>query len=167
MEFPGLQKMSPFHYTLRASGQGEVWHDFTDEAKFHQFGWRCSTNENAFSTATLIGNWSEKRFDTRRAKALRRPLPSQFSHYYETTYSSAYYKEDKRPVYSTLKTEPRSFPGHQPELDPPHTKCVPNSCYRLNFIQHGTNTHPATHSPELQLTCDIEPDRRNSVSVPQ
>uniref|UniRef100_A0A3B4DZN8 Uncharacterized protein n=1 Tax=Pygocentrus nattereri TaxID=42514 RepID=A0A3B4DZN8_PYGNA len=100
---------------------------------FRQYGWRCSTNEDAYSTATLLGNWAEKRVDTRRARELRRPLPSQFSHYFETTYSSAYYKEDKRPVYSTVKREPRSFPGHQPELDPPHTKRVPNSCYRLDF----------------------------------
>ncbi|MCI4394593.1 hypothetical protein PGIGA_G00170620 [Pangasianodon gigas] len=128
-----METSSPFYYMLRASGHGEVWRDFTEEVKFQQYGWRCSTNEEAYSAATLIGNWSEKRFDTSEAKALRRPLPSQFSHYFDTTYSFTYNKEEKPPVYSSFKKEPRSFPGHQPELDPPHTKHVPNSCYRLDF----------------------------------
>ncbi|XP_026887629.1 UPF0686 protein C11orf1 homolog [Electrophorus electricus] len=133
MESSWMQKSPPFHYMLRASGQSEVWHDFTEEAKFRQYGWRCSTNEDTYSIATLMGNWSEKKLDVRRAKSIHRPLLSQFSHYFETTYSYAYNKEEKRPIYRTLKREPRSFPGHQPELDPPHTKCAPNSCYRLNF----------------------------------
>lgn len=128
-----METSSPFYYMLPASGHGEVWRDFTEEAKFRQYGWRCFTNEEDYSTITLMGNWSEKRFDTGRAKALRRPLPSQFSHYYDTTYSSSYNKEEKSPVYRSFKKEPRSFPGHQPELDPPHTKRVPNSCYRLDF----------------------------------
>lgn len=33
--------------------------------------------------------------------------------------------------------EPRSFPGHQPELDPLHTKYAANSCYRQDFKSHG------------------------------
>ncbi|XP_072549760.1 cilia- and flagella-associated protein 68 [Salminus brasiliensis] len=165
MDFPWMQSSPPFHHTLRASGQGEVWQDFTDEAKFGQYGWRCSTNEDAYSVATLIGNWSEKRFDTRRAKNLQRPLPSQFSHYFETTYSSTYNKEDRSPVYSTVKREPRIFPGHQPELDPPHTKLVPDSCYRLDFSRHGSNSSSAKPStPELQPKREEELDRgQNSV----
>uniref|UniRef100_A0A673M636 Uncharacterized protein n=1 Tax=Sinocyclocheilus rhinocerous TaxID=307959 RepID=A0A673M636_9TELE len=71
----------PFHHMLRASGQAEVWNDFADEAKFRQYGWRCSTNEDSYSNATLIGNWSEERVDTRRTVALRRPLPHQVSQY--------------------------------------------------------------------------------------
>ncbi|KAL7834468.1 hypothetical protein SRHO_G00287150 [Serrasalmus rhombeus] len=159
MDFARMESSPPFHYTLRASGQSEVWRDLTDEAKFRQYGWRCSTNEDAYSTATLLGNWAEKRVDTRRASELRRPLLSQFSHYFETTYSSAYYKEDKRPVYSTVKREPRSFPGHQPELDPPHTKRVPNSCYRLDFSWHGLDSSSAAPPSELPLKeeggCDL------------
>lgn len=62
---------------LRASGQGEVWYDLTDEEKFRRYGWRCSTNEDLYSNVTLIGNWYEERFDTRRYVALRRPLPHQ------------------------------------------------------------------------------------------
>lgn len=77
IEYPEMETSSPFYYMLRASGHGEVWRDFTEEAKFHQYGWRCSTNEEAYSPATLMGNWSEKRFDTGGARALRRPLPSQ------------------------------------------------------------------------------------------
>ncbi|XP_022534530.2 UPF0686 protein C11orf1 homolog [Astyanax mexicanus] len=155
----------PFHYCLRASGQAEVWRDYTDEAKFKQYGWRSCTAEDAYSVSTLIGNWSERRADTRRAKELRRPLPSQFSHYFETSYSSAYNKEDTRPVYNTLKREPRIFPGHQPELDPPHTKCVLDSCYRLDFSRHGSTRSSARPSaPELQLKSEKEMDTRNSVT---
>ncbi|XP_051751231.1 UPF0686 protein C11orf1 homolog isoform X1 [Ctenopharyngodon idella] len=132
-EFSWIRNGPAFHHMLRASGQSEVWYDFTDEAKFRQYGWRCSTNEDSYSNATLIGNWSEERFDTRRTVALRRPLPHQFSHYFETTYYSSYKKDDVQPIYTTPKRESRSFPGHQPELNPPHTKCVPNSCYRLDF----------------------------------
>ncbi|XP_053341979.1 UPF0686 protein C11orf1 homolog [Clarias gariepinus] len=137
-----MESSTPFYYMTRASGHGEVWTDFTEDAKFAQYGWRCTRNEDAYSVATLVGNWSEKRFDIGRAKALRRPLPSQFSHYYDTTYSSTYNKEDKTPVYSAFKKEPRSFPGHQPELDPPHTKCAPNSCYRLDFGRHHSPGKP-------------------------
>uniref|UniRef100_A0A671Q4L1 Chromosome 11 open reading frame 1 n=1 Tax=Sinocyclocheilus anshuiensis TaxID=1608454 RepID=A0A671Q4L1_9TELE len=99
-------------------------------AKFRQYGWRCSTNEDSYSNTTLIGNWSEERVDTRRTVALRRPLPHQFSHYFETTYYSISFGFNK---INMLTRESRSFPGHQPERDPPQTKCVPNSCYRLDF----------------------------------
>lgn len=76
-EFSRIQSSPPFHHMLRASGQSEIWYDITDEEKFRQYGWRCSTNEDLYSNATLIGNWNEERFDTRRNVALRRPLPHQ------------------------------------------------------------------------------------------
>ncbi|XP_055056423.2 cilia- and flagella-associated protein 68 [Misgurnus anguillicaudatus] len=134
-EFSQIQTSPPFHHMLRASGQGEIWYDFTDEEKFRRYGWRCSTNEDLYSNATLIGNWCEERLDTRRTVALRRPLPHQFSHHFETTYHSSYNKDERRPIYTTPKKESRSFPSHQPELDPQHIKCLPNSCYRLDFKQ--------------------------------
>ncbi|XP_016309551.1 LOW QUALITY PROTEIN: UPF0686 protein C11orf1 homolog [Sinocyclocheilus anshuiensis] len=124
-EFSLVRKCPAFHHMLRASRQAEVWYDFTDEEKFCQYGWRCSTNEDSYSNSTLTGNnWSEERLDTRRTVALRRPLPHQFSHYFDTTYYSSYKKDDVRPIYTTPKRESRSFPGHQPELDPPHTKKI-------------------------------------------
>ncbi|MBH0219571.1 DUF1143 domain-containing protein, partial [Listeria monocytogenes] len=115
----GTAARQPFFYMLRASGQGEVWNDADEEAKFHQYGWRCSTNEENYSAPTLIGNWYEKSFGTGRAKSCR-PRTSQFSHYYETTYSSTFTK--KPPVNRSFKKEPQSIPDHQP--DPPHT-CTP------------------------------------------
>ncbi|KAI7812570.1 UPF0686 protein C11orf1 homolog [Triplophysa rosa] len=136
-EFSRIQSSRPFHHMLRASGQSEVWYDFTDEEKFRRYGWRCSTNEDLYSNVTLIGNWNEERFDTHRNVALRRPLPHQFSHYFETTYSSSYNKDDRQPIYKTPKKESRSF--HQPELDPPHMKCVPNSSYRMDFKEPPQN----------------------------
>ncbi|KAL2095111.1 hypothetical protein ACEWY4_009830 [Coilia grayii] len=136
MDVPGMKKVPPFHYMLHASGQSEVWHDTFKDAKLSQYGWRCTTSENAYSTSTLIGNWSEKRFDICYTSKTRRPLPSQFSDYFETTYSSTYNKDEKNPIQIIHTREPRSFPGHQPELDPPHTKCVANSCYGQDFIAH-------------------------------
>ena len=80
MENPWTKtKVPSFHYMLRASGQCEVWHDAFKDAKLRQYGWRCSTSEDAYTTATLIGNWSERRFDARYSTKLRRPLPSQVS----------------------------------------------------------------------------------------
>ncbi|KAK2911534.1 hypothetical protein Q8A67_003667 [Cirrhinus molitorella] len=95
---------------------------------------------------------SEERFDTRRTVALRRPLPHQFSHYFETTYYSSYKKDDVQPIYTNPKKESRSFPGHQPELDPPYTKCVPNSCYRLDFKgpQHREEIVGETSEPQCR-----------------
>ncbi|XP_041947359.1 UPF0686 protein C11orf1 homolog isoform X1 [Alosa sapidissima] len=137
MDSTWTKKAAPFHYMLRANGQSEVWHDSFKDAKLRQFGWRCSTSENAYTTNTLIGNWSEQRFDMRYSTKVRRPLPSQFSDYFETTYSSTYNKDEKKPTQIPHAKEPRSFPGHQPELDPPHTKCVADSSYRQDFRAHG------------------------------
>uniref|UniRef100_A0A3B1JD03 Cilia and flagella associated protein 68 n=1 Tax=Astyanax mexicanus TaxID=7994 RepID=A0A3B1JD03_ASTMX len=151
-----LANLPPFHYCLRASGQAEVWRDYTDEAKFKQYGWRSSTAEDAYSVSTLIGNWSERRADTRRAKELRRPLPSQVStalYTQKTTFNCTYVIWNRRELV-TLKREPRIFPGHQPELDPPHTKCVLDSCYRLDFSRHGSTRSSARPSaPDNSFLC--------------
>ncbi|XP_010865895.2 UPF0686 protein C11orf1 homolog [Esox lucius] len=137
MSFPLTS--SPFHYMLRASGQSEVWSDERPEDKFHQYGWRCGTNEDGYGSGTLIGNWVEQWNDiTHYRKA--RPLPSKFSHYFDTTYSSSFNQEKKRPL-NTMTRGSRSFPGHQPELDPPHTKTPPNSCYRRDYPAHTHNLH--------------------------
>ncbi|XP_061105375.1 UPF0686 protein C11orf1 homolog [Conger conger] len=137
MEFSWEDRSPPFHYMVQASGQGEVWKG--EDSKFQQYGWRGSTSEDSFSTGTLVGNWSEERSDVCHVSK-RRPLPSQFSHYFETTYSSSYKKDDKQPFHTTgLKREARSFPGHQPELDPLHTRGVPSSIYRVDFKDHMTS----------------------------
>ncbi len=70
-----MSKEIPFCGYLSASGQGEVW-DHTDANKFKQFGWRCTTNETEFSHNTLIGNWNEQRYDTKKMAA-NKPIPSQ------------------------------------------------------------------------------------------
>ena len=75
---------------LKASGQAEVWDD-TDKKKFSQFGWRTRTTESAYSSDTLIGNWNEERFDVTKLAQSKR-LPSQYDHYFETTYRQAYAK---------------------------------------------------------------------------
>lgn len=59
----------------KVSGYAEIW-DETDTKKLEQSGWRTGTNENAYSTDTLIGNWNEQRFDVTYISK-RRSLPSQ------------------------------------------------------------------------------------------
>eukprot|EP00063_Salmo_salar_P079067 XP_014053902.1 PREDICTED: UPF0686 protein C11orf1 homolog isoform X2 [Salmo salar] len=143
MSFPWTFSSPPFHYMLRASGQSEVWSDAQPEDKFHQYGWRCGTSEDGYGTGTLIGNWVEKQKDItqyRKARPLPsqvRPLPSQFSHYFDSTYSSSFNREEKRPIYS-LRKESKSFPGHQLELDPPPN----NSCYRRDYTNTSYTPHP-------------------------
>ena len=72
-----LERDPPFHSMVRASGLGEVWsHTGDSDAKFTQFGWRCTNKENSYSTGTLIGNWNEKKFDISELRKTK-PLPSQ------------------------------------------------------------------------------------------
>ncbi|XP_053546391.1 UPF0686 protein C11orf1 homolog [Bombina bombina] len=129
---------------LRADGHGEVWDD--TDVKFSQYGWRCTTNEDSYSNKTLMGNWNEEWFDVSKLKE-RKPLPSQFAHYYQTSYSTEYCKNGKFPMRRDFQKEPHSFPGHQPELDPAHCKPVQRSCYMMDY----TTRQPATHNP-LQAT---------------
>lgn len=154
MEFPWTLNPPPFHYMLRASGQSEVWSDARAEDKFRQYGWRCSTSEDAYGPRTLIGNWTEQRRDVKHNRILR-PLPSQFSHYFETTFSSSFQREEKRPISTFPQREPRSFPGHQPELDPPNSRSPPNSCYRQDYTlpsaSPGGRTH-TSHPPERRTS---------------
>ena len=72
-----MAKELSFISELKATGHGEVW-DHTDRNKFRQFGWRCTTNETAYSNDTLIGNWNEQRFDIHRMFQPQ-PIPSSVS----------------------------------------------------------------------------------------
>ncbi|KAI4875739.1 hypothetical protein NFI96_024249 [Prochilodus magdalenae] len=79
--------------------------------------------------------------------------------------------QDSPPFHYTLrasgqavKREPRSFPGHQPELDPPHSKTVPNSCYRLDFSWQRPNSGSAVPTAKLQVTSEEQLDKKRSVS---
>ena len=61
----------------QASGQLSLLAE-TPQEKLNTFGWKVTTNEELYTSDTLIGNWNEERFDV---KNLRRPkpLPSQVS----------------------------------------------------------------------------------------
>ncbi|XP_011782113.1 PREDICTED: UPF0686 protein C11orf1 homolog isoform X3 [Colobus angolensis palliatus] len=61
---------------INADGHGEVWTDWNNMSKFFQYGWRCTTNENAYSNHTLMGNWNQERYDLRNI-VQPKPLPSQ------------------------------------------------------------------------------------------
>lgn len=118
---------------INADGHGEVWTDWNNMSKFFQYGWRCTTNENAYSNHTLMGNWNQERYDLRNI-VQPKPLPSQFGHYFETTYDTSY--NNKMPLSThRFKREPHWFPGHQPELDPPRYKCTEKSTYMNSYAK--------------------------------
>ncbi|KAL0995012.1 hypothetical protein UPYG_G00130610 [Umbra pygmaea] len=126
--------------------QSELWSDEQPEDKFGQYGWRCGTSEDGYGTGTLIGNWVEQRNDVIHYRKSR-SLPSQFTHYFDTTYSSSFNREEKRPFY-TLRMESRSFPGHQPELDRLDSK-TPGWCQGSLGVKHsfGSPDHPPPVPP--------------------
>lgn len=80
-------KMS-FIGELKATGNGEVWDHISDCNKFQQFGWRCTTNETAYTTGTLIGNWNEQRYDIHR---MFQPQPIPSSVCCRTRFNSCYF----------------------------------------------------------------------------
>ncbi|XP_046876620.1 UPF0686 protein C11orf1 homolog [Hypomesus transpacificus] len=165
MEFP--LSSPPFHYGLRASGQGEVWSDARPEDKFRQYGWRCGTNEDTYGPKTLIGNWVEQRKDDKYNRILR-PLPSQFSHYFETSYSSAFQRKERRPISTCERREVKSFPGHQPELDPPSSP--PKSCYRRDYIPSSASLRERTHTSHTPRTPELQAQAGETeapISTPQ
>ena len=72
----------PFRSEIRASGAGETWsHTDDGNAKFQQFGWRCTNDENAYKEDVLIGNWNEKQFDVARLKSNVK-MSSPYGHRY-------------------------------------------------------------------------------------
>ncbi|XP_063111816.1 cilia- and flagella-associated protein 68 isoform X1 [Cavia porcellus] len=129
------------HYgsLINADGHGEVWIDWNDTSKFFQYGWRCTTSENSYSNRTLVGNWNQERYDLRNI-VQPKPLPSQFQHYFETTYDTSY---NTKLLLSThrFKREPHWFPGHQPELDSPPNKCTEKSVYMSNYSKPQIRHH--------------------------
>ncbi|XP_007422668.1 UPF0686 protein C11orf1 homolog isoform X2 [Python bivittatus] len=116
---------------LRANGHGEIWTDWNSTSKFFQYGWRCTTNEDSYTNKTLLGNWNEERYDIQKRKQLK-PLPSQYAHYFESTYVTDYSKEMPRSLRRVMR-EPHWFPGHQPELEPPPIKPTARSCYMIDY----------------------------------
>uniref|UniRef100_H9GBH7 Cilia and flagella associated protein 68 n=1 Tax=Anolis carolinensis TaxID=28377 RepID=H9GBH7_ANOCA len=100
-------------------------------AKFFQYGWRCTTNEDSYNNKTLLGNWNEERYDVRKVLQAK-PMPSQYAHCFESTYSTDYSKETPHSTRRVMR-EPHWFPGHQPELEPPPIKRTARSCYMMAY----------------------------------
>ncbi|XP_046376139.1 UPF0686 protein C11orf1 homolog [Haliotis rufescens] len=139
----------PFRSMVRASGLGEIWTHSTDQVKFNQFGWRCTTKENSFANGTLIGNWNEDKFDIRKERQAK-SLPSQYNHFFESTYDSSYNPqphEVPRDLKHLKARHPYAFPGHQPELDRPALKATYNSwetTTRASYVHPSIRAQPLT-----------------------
>ncbi|XP_072282834.1 cilia- and flagella-associated protein 68 [Pyxicephalus adspersus] len=124
--------MAFYNSDLKADGHGEVWLDYGSDVKLKQYGWRCTTKEDSYSNKTLLGNWNQERYDLCKLKE-RKPLSSQYAHYYETSYSADYTKKGGLDARQVFKREPHVFPAHQPELDPPQYRSPQKSCYTIDF----------------------------------
>ena len=71
---------------LKASGKAEIWTN--TEGNNCQPPWQLL---NTYTSDTLIGNWNEERFDVKELSQTK-CLPSQYDHYFETTYRQGYSK---------------------------------------------------------------------------
>ncbi|KAM9299400.1 cilia- and flagella-associated protein 68 [Gastrophryne carolinensis] len=124
--------MAYYSSDLKATGHGEVWLDYGPGAKFKQYGWRCTTKEDSYSNKTLLGNWNQERYDLQKLEE-RKPLPSQYAHYYESSYSADYLRKNDSSARQVFKREPHVFPGHQPELSPSQYRTLQKSCYTMDY----------------------------------
>ncbi|CAL1543464.1 unnamed protein product [Lymnaea stagnalis] len=139
-----------------ATGGAETWSHTDDSMKMRQYGWRCSTNEDLYSTRTLIGNYNEERFDLKEIKK-NKPLPSQYNHYYQPVYATSYNKSPLHRYPDDLKRLkgrlPRAYSVHQPELDTLAQKAYCNSwetSYRTSFLHPRLRLQPIKSEPDDQ-----------------
>ncbi|XP_027267961.1 UPF0686 protein C11orf1 homolog isoform X2 [Cricetulus griseus] len=79
----------------------------------------------------ITGNWNQERYDLKNI-VKPKPLPSQFGHYFESTYDTSYNSKKPQSAHR-FKRDAHWFPGHQPELDPPHYKCTEKSTYMSSY----------------------------------
>lgn len=89
-EPPGSNEGPSFTGFLKASGQADVSAG-TDKKEFDQSKWSANTARGRYSSDTLIANWNEERFDVSKLAKPKR-LPSDYDHYFETTYRHDYLK---------------------------------------------------------------------------
>ncbi|KAL5499627.1 hypothetical protein EMCRGX_G011079 [Ephydatia muelleri] len=137
----------------KVSGYAEIW-DETDTKKLEQSGWRTGTNENAYSTDTLIGNWNEQRFDVTYISK-RRSLPSQYDHCYETTsrkdYTNHHHSKPTITATHPTATVPKAFPGHQPFLDPQHVQVQSQQFMSTAMEAFGTPSSKCSVLPKKSV----------------
>ncbi|XP_076457547.1 cilia- and flagella-associated protein 68-like [Babylonia areolata] len=137
-----------FRSMVRASGAAEVWTHSTDDVKLNQFGWRCTNKESSYGNDTLIGNWSEERFDLEKRKKAE-CLPSQTGHYFNSVYNGSYNTVPKSEVPEVLKNlnarHSHAHPSHQPELDHDSMKAIYNSwksTQRADYLDPSIRKQP-------------------------
>ena len=119
---------------------------FSEEA-INQNEWISNTTQTSYSTDTLIGNWYEDLFDI---KNLAKPkcVPSQYNHYFETTYTNDISKQ-RPPVPKVLaqyrEPEVPAYPAHQPILDTSRAKSEYNA-----YISTYSAAYSPTHDGDKQ-----------------
>ncbi|XP_055866474.1 uncharacterized protein CFAP68-like [Biomphalaria glabrata] len=149
-----LDHLPPFCSMMRgATGGAELWDHTNNELKMRQYGWRCTTNEDLYRTATLVGNYNEERFDLKEIKK-NKPLPSQYAHYFQPTYAESYNKSPLHRYPENLKKLKRRLPNaysvHQPELDTPEYQAYCNSwqtTHRTAYLHPQLRLQPIVGPP--------------------
>ncbi len=77
---------------LKASGRTTTWSK-SSRQRLNEIRW---AELQTYNTSTLIANWNEDKYDVRNVSK-RSPLPSQYDHYYVTTYRRSYAKAPMKP----------------------------------------------------------------------
>ena len=125
---------------------------FSEEA-INQNEWISNTTQTSYSANTLIGNWYEDVFDIKNL-AKSKCIPSQYNHYFETTYRKDISKE-RPPVPKVLvqyrEPETGAYPAHQPILDTSRAKAECNS-----YVSSYSAAYNATRVEEQPATGEGE-----------
>ncbi|CAF1215641.1 unnamed protein product [Adineta ricciae] len=137
---------------------------------------QTSALRRPFGHQTLIYNWQEERADIKNER-VQKPLPSQYDHYFNTTYESSFgttHGDPPRPEVRHLELPRTSaFPGHQPEFDFPEMKASVNtylSEYRAAYCRNcgrvlgpddpawSSATKVCLHCKDRTYTIDPKPE---------
>ncbi|CAF0989995.1 unnamed protein product [Didymodactylos carnosus] len=104
-----------------------------------------SAARRPFGNETLIYNWREERADIKYER-IPKPLPSQYDHYFGTTYEDAYGTMRGCPPRVETRglelSREKAFPGHQPEFDTNQMKSSVNTYlteYRAGYCRKCHN----------------------------
>lgn len=76
---------------VKVSGRTKTW-DNKKNCRSDKLRW---AEDKTYSDGTLIYNWNEDKFDLKKISQST-PLPSQFDHYYHTTYKRSFSKEQPK-----------------------------------------------------------------------
>ena len=87
-----VEESPTFTGFLKASGRTTTWSK-SSRQRLNEIRW---AELQTYTAGTLIANWNEDKYDIRSMSKCS-PLPSQYDHYYITTYRNSYAKAPMKP----------------------------------------------------------------------